>query len=257
MSSMLRFPELLSLFMEYISHHGLSLFSHMLKYAGIPICIASFLLSIPASPLKEPTIITLAQFRVDDHVWLIAGIMFFSFLGVILAISTASIFTLHCLLHGERPSDAMLRDGIQSSFIRISVITFLLAITSSIGIILCVAPGIYILSAGTVMIPMMLHEQYSPVKSMQIGMRLIRNHALKPLAFSLFVFIITTMCITAIELAMDYTISPIHEQLGRLSSMIIACLRLLGIGIILAFGTILYIELSRNKPMNPENALNN
>lgn len=254
---MIRFPDLLSIFMEYISDHGFSLIGYMLKYAGIPICIASFLSSMPASPLKEPSIITLAQFTIDDHIWLIAGIAFFTFLGLMLAISTASSFTLHCLIHGEKPDDAKLRELIQSSFVSISTIGFLVVFTSTIGIILCVFPGIYIMSASTVMIPILLHERCSPLQAIQSGIQLIRNHALKPFAFSLFIFIVASLCITAIEYVMDLAIIPIHEQLGRISLMVTACLRMLGIGMIFAFGTILYIELTSNKAMSHGNALNN
>lgn len=254
---MIRFPELLTQFMDYMAEHGPSLIGQMLKYAGIPICIASYLLSIPASPLVEPSIITHAQFGIGDHILLIAGIALFMFLGVTLAITTASVFTMHCLIHGEKPSDSMLRDGIQSSYINISMILFLLALTSSIGIILCIAPGIYIMSAGTVMIPLLLHERSSPIKAMQGGIRLIRNHALKPFAFSLFVFIIISVFITAIELVMDIAIPLIHDQLGRITLMINACLRILGIGMIFTFGALLYIQLSRNEAMSRENALNN
>lgn len=254
---MIRFPELLSIFMEYISDHGISLIGHILKYAGIPICIASFLATTPASPLKEPSIITLAQFPIDDHIWLLSGIAFFTFLGLILAISTASAFTLHCLLHGERPGDGMLRETIQSSFVNVCTVGFLLALTSIIGIIVCVAPGIYIMSAGTVMIPLLLHEHSSPLQAMQSGIQLIRNHALKPFAFSLFVFIVASICITAIEYVMDFAITPLHVQLGRLSFMVIACLRMLGIGMIFAFGTILYIEITRNKALSHGDALIN
>jgi hypothetical protein len=56
---------------------------------------------------------------------------------------------------------------------------------------------------------------------------------------------------------MDFAITPLHVQLGRLSFMVIACLRMLGIGMIFAFGTILYIEITRNKALSHGDALIN
>lgn len=103
----------------------------------------------------------------------------------------------------------------------------------------------------------LLHEHRSPLQAMQSGIQLIRNHALKPFAFSLFVFIVASICITAIEYVMDFAITPLHVQLGRLSFMVIACLRMLGIGMIFAFGTILYIEITRNKALIHGDALIN
>lgn len=239
----IRFSDLLLQFFRYLSLHGIGLCSHILTYAGIPTVLTSYLMTIPAKPLNQPTIITQAGFSFESHSLLFAGIALFGLLSIILAIQSATEYASQSISSDEMQSHEQFKYGMVETFPRYAGALLLLGISMMIGFILCIIPGFYVMSAGTLLIPIIRNPEISLFAGFRSSFTLIRHHALKPMAFILLISIITSIPSTALGIIADLPIPFLDAYIPRFMAMINALISILTLGFIAVFGIILHKEL--------------
>ena len=239
----IRFSELLMQFFRFMTLHGIGLCAQILTYAGIPTVLTSYLLTIPAKPLNQPTIITQAGFSLESHSLLFAGIALFGMLSIIITIQSATEYASQIMSSDEIQSREKFRQGIIDTFPRIAGALLLLGISMMIGFMLCIIPGFYVISAGTLLIPIIRNPEISMLAGFKSSFTLIRHHALKPIAFILLISIITSIPSTALGIIEDLPIPYLDAYLPRIMAMINALISMLTLGFIAVFGIILHKEL--------------
>jgi hypothetical protein len=239
----IRFPDLFMQFLRFMSLYGIGLCTHILKFAGLPALFATYLLTFPAKPLNEPTIIVEAGFSLDGHILLFAGIFIFSVLSAILTIQTSTIYGQYSIENRESPTQEVMSHNMLETIPKTIGAFFLLSFAISIGLIFCIFPGIYILSAGVLLFPFIQDRQISIFAGLQLSVKLLRNHALKPIAFILLISIITSIPSTALGFLSDIPIPLIDTYMPRIITMIHSLISILALGMISVFGVILHKEL--------------
>jgi len=253
----IRFPELCIQFMDFFSEFGLTLLLQIFKFAGLPTVIASYLVTMPATPFNEEIIITRAVIGFQGHAALIIAIVIFTFMAIILACNTSAIYTLHCLEHGEQPSNTWMNHTLLKSFHKASALFLLMTFSAIAGLMLCILPGIYVLSAGSVM-PAILHkEEVTVFRALQGGIQSMRGHILKPIAFALLVFFGASIVITGLDMFLGMACSMLSIECNRIISMIGHCLQISALAIIPSFGAMLFWQVRLNQTTHASNAPNN
>ena len=241
--SRISFSELMMQHIQYMSRFGIDLCIHILQFAGIPTVIASYLWTLPARPLDTPTLIVEAGFSFDGHLLLFAGLLFFSVASIIICMQISTIHAQYCIEHGEAPNRDFIMQNLMEYMPKAIGAFFLLYFAISIGLILCIFPGIYIMSAGILLFPLMQDTRFSIFVALQLSIRLIRNHALKPLAFIILLTFITSIPSTALAYLSDISIPFLDSSMPRIIFMLLSLIRIVTLGLISVFGVILHKEL--------------
>lgn len=242
-SPQIRFSELLMQFFRYMSSFGFDLMKQIIVFAGVPTFISSFLLTFPARPLDTSTIIVEAGFSWDSHLVPVAGILLFSILSIILTLQISTIHSQYCLKYEEIPSRELITQYLLETMPRSFGACMLLCIAISIGLILCILPGIYIMSAGVLLFPLIHDTDISIFSGLQLSVTYIRHHALKPLAFMLLISFITSIPSTALGFLTEIPIPVLDSFMPRIIFMLNALISILTLGMISVFGVILHKEL--------------
>jgi hypothetical protein len=230
-------------FFQFIAEHGLDLFKRILTFAGLSTVIASFLISIPAKPLNQSTILVQAGFSLDNHILLFSGIILFSMLSLILTINVSTIHAMSCYENEEPPAQEYILQELTHGFLRSIGAFLLLCITILIGCVFCIIPGVYVISAGTLLFPILRNKDKSIVSGLIYSIKMIRGHILKPIAFLLLISIITSIPSTALGFLSDLDIPYMGEYVARIITMINALISIFTLGMISVFGVILHKEL--------------
>lgn len=239
----IRFPDLFIQFLRFMSVHGIELSLQILKFAGLPALFASYLLTIPAKPLNEATIFVEAGFSLDGHIFLFAGILIFILLSLILTIQTATVFTQHSIENMETPSQESISQAMLETIPKTIGAFFLLCFAIVLGLLFCIFPGVYIMSAGILLFPLIQDPTISIFSGLQLSVKLIRNHVLTPIAFILLISIITSIPSTAVGFLSELPIPFLDAFMPRIILMLNSLISILTLGMISVFGVILHKEL--------------
>ena len=239
----IRFPDLFAQFLRFISLHGIELSVQILKFAGLPALFASYLLTIPAKSLNEATIFVEAGFSLDGHIFQFAGILIFSLLSLILTIQSATVYTQHSIDSTETPSQESISQAMLETIPKTIGAFFLLCFAIVLGLFFCILPGIYIMSAGMLLFPLIQDPAISIFSGLKLSVKLIRNHALKPIAFILLILIITSIPSTALGFLSELPIPFLDAFMPRIILMLNSLISILTMGMISVFGVILHKEL--------------
>lgn len=239
----IRFPDLFMQFLQFMSLHGIELSLQILKFAGLPALFASYLLTIPAKPLNESTIFVEAGFSLDGHVFLFAGIFIFSLLSLILTIQTATVYTQHSIENLETPSQESISQAMLETIPKTIGAFFLLCFAIVLGLLFCIFPGVYMMSAGILLFPLIQDPAISIFSGLQLSVKLIRNHVLTPIAFILLISIITSIPSTAVGFLSELPIPFLDAFMPRIILMLNSLISILTLGMISVFGVILHKEL--------------
>lgn len=250
----IRFSDLLMQFFRYLSSHGIELCVHILTYAGIPTILTTYLWTTPAKPLNQPTIITQAGFSLEHHSLLFTGIALCGLLSIILTIQSATEYALQSMSEAEIKSREQFRNGLMESIPRYAGAFLLLGISMVIGFMFCILPGFYVMSAGTLLFPIISNPEISIFSGFRSSFTLIRHHALKPMAFMLIISIITSIPSTALGIIAELPIPFLDAYLPRFMAIINALISILTLGFIVVFGIILHKEFLKGTELQAPHA---
>ena len=252
--SRIRFSELILQFIQYMTSFGIDLCILIVLFAGLPTLIASYLLTLPERLLNTPTLMVEAGFSFDTHLLLFAGLCFFIVTSIIMCIQISTIHAQYCIEHGETPNRDYIRQNLMENMPKVIGGFLLLCVTIFIGLILCIFPGIYIMSAGILLFPLIQDKRISIFVGLQLAVRLIRNHVLKSLAFMVLLAFITSIPTTAIAYLSDISIPFFESSMPSIIFMFLSLIRIVTIGMITVFGVILHKELLKGTDFAVSNA---
>jgi hypothetical protein len=230
--------------------HGIDLCAHILKYAGLPTIVTSYLLTMPAKPLNQPTIITQAGLFFEGHAWLFAGIALFGFLSIILTMHAATEYVMQRMDGDEVESEYHATEYVP----KYAGAFLVFGISMLIGFMLCIIPGLYVMSAGTLLFPIIRNPEISIFSGFKSSLTMIRHHALKPIAFMLLISVITSIPSTALGVIADLPIPYLDAYLPRIIAMINALISVLTLSFIAVFGIILHKELLKGTEFHSPHA---